>query len=67
MAEKAAVVDNLIQTLPKECTLTDFVKAVDAKKESLAKTIPDIHEQIDALKLFSEGKMSYSEMRSRCG
>ena len=35
--------------------------------ESLQTVLPDGEQQYDALKRFSEGKMSYAEMRALCG
>lgn len=64
--EQAVTVDNFIQTLPKETDLTGFVNAIQNDK-GMREMIPDIDEQAAALRKFSEGKMSYFEMRTLCG
>lgn len=44
----------------KEVTLMEFAEVV-------CQGLPDGKEQFEALKKFSEGKLSYSEMRALCG
>jgi hypothetical protein len=43
-----------------------FAQSLQANPE-VRKQIPDIDSQVNAIQKFSEGKMSYAEMRSLCG
>lgn len=51
---------------PNEDSLTSFIKTMEDKPETV-EHIPDAMEQVDALKKFQSGGMSYAEMRMHCG
>lgn len=54
---------------PPSTVLSEFDKFIQTmEKDPLARaTIPDLDDQVSALKKFSKGEMSYAEMRSLCG
>jgi hypothetical protein len=62
----AAAVDKFLQSNPATDDLTAFANAMQSDPNMRAR-ISDIDEQAEALKRFAEGKISYFEMRSRCG
>ena len=68
--QQAAAVDNFITQNAKNADVlanpAAFADAI-AKDPAMRAMIPDIDEQASALKKFSEGKLSYAEMRSLCG
>ncbi len=64
--ETAKTVDTFLGTLPKNTTLNQFADALQ-KDEGMRKTIPDIDNQVDALRKFEKGQLSYAEMRALCG
>lgn len=51
---------------PSEDGLTAFIKVAEENPDTLSH-IPDAKQQIEALKVFKSGGMSYAEMRGRCG
>lgn len=64
--ELLTAIDTRQKENPKEDSLTSFIKTAEEKPETVAH-IPDSKEQIEALKTFQSGGISYSEMRMRCG
>lgn len=66
--EQAATVDNFLRSIPIEemGDVRTFANAA-TKDERMRKLIPDIDRQAEAITKFSEGTMSYAEMRSLCG
>lgn len=68
--EQAATVDNFISRNSTNAKALSsplaFAEAI-AKDPAMRAMIPDIDDQANAMKKFSEGKLSYAEMRSLCG
>lgn len=49
-------------------TLESYVNALDEEvKSGGPTTLPNQEDQVQALKDFSKGKLTYAEMRDRCG
>ena len=67
--QRAATVDAFLTSAAAQNAATDPVAFVNAARNDpgLRAQIPDIDQQADAITRFSEGKMSYAEMRSLCG
>ena len=67
--EKAATVDAFLSSAAAQNAAKDPVAFVNAARNDpeMRAQIPDIDQQADAITRFSEGKMSYAEMRSLCG
>lgn len=63
--QTAAAVDNAIRRAGPMDPLS-FAERLRSDPQ-IRQVIPDIDEQADAMKRFSEGKLSYAEMRSLCG
>jgi hypothetical protein len=59
-------VDTFLNTLPANASLNQFTDSIE-KDKGMRNMIPDMGQQVDALRRFAEGKMSYAEMRSLCG
>jgi hypothetical protein len=55
---------NVITSNPSN--LSEFINRIETTP-GIRQHIPDLDDQVDALKQFQSGKMSYAEMRSRCG
>jgi hypothetical protein len=66
LGESASAIDSFFSTVPPTSDLTAFANAIQ-KDEGMRKVIPDMDQQADALRQYAEGKLSYGEMRSRCG
>lgn len=61
-------------TVSKDVNSDDIVIVEKSKKDEflgtmkeVCKVLPDGKEQFEAIKSFTDGNMSYSEMRMRCG
>lgn len=66
LVQQVQAVDNFLATTPPTNDLVAFATALQ-QDPAMRQQIPDIDEQVDALKRFAEGKMTYAEMRSLCG
>lgn len=68
LVSTAKVMDSAINEAMAKKTMDPlaFAKSLQANPE-VRKEIPDIDAQVSAIQQFSEGKMSYAEMRSLCG
>jgi hypothetical protein len=62
----AKTVDTFLATLPANASLSQFTDSLEKNKE-MRNMIPDMDQQVDAMRKFAEGKLSYAEMRSLCG
>lgn len=65
---QASVIDDAIQEAKEKNVVgfLEFAKVLQGNTK-IREVIPDIDKQVSALEKFSEGKMSYAEMRGLCG
>jgi hypothetical protein len=66
LVAQTKAVATFLNTLPAKPSLSQFADALQ-KNEGMRKTIPDIDNQVDALRKFEKGQLSYAEMRALCG
>jgi hypothetical protein len=62
LAETLAFVSNV----PANATLSQFADAIQSDPV-MRKNIPDMDAQVDALRKFEKGQLTYAEMRTLCG
>lgn len=73
--EKIKSINNVINSLHVDNIVTTLIEPENSKAKMLKAMedichsgfIPNPEEQLETIKTFIDGKMSYAEMRSRCG
>ncbi len=55
-----------VSTVPANATLSQFADAIQSDPV-MRKNIPDMDAQVDALRKFEKGHLTYAEMRALCG